>query len=131
MDEEEDTFEQIQVIALKNFLHPDEDAFYRRLCRWFATTFHTSIFEVENKPLEYILLHYQEHRLEQMTKEEVNKQIRFVTNKEEVVSEDDQDQIFAEQLELSYIKQKQAELAKQNQVKAQEKSMPPDIKLEF
>ncbi len=127
MNQEEDIFEHIQIIALNNFLHPDENSFYRKLCRWFSHEFNTSIFEVEKKPLEYLLLHYSEHRLDGMAKEELEKFKRFITKKEEVVSEEDQDEMFAEQLELSYIKQKQAELSKQ----VLNKQLPPDIKIQF
>ncbi len=133
MSDEEtfDVYSDLQIISLKNFIHPDENSFYRKLCRWFANEFHTNIFEVEKKPIEYLLMHYFEHKLEKMSSEDFIKYKRFLLYKEDIIDEEDDDEAFAEQFELDYIKQKQAELAAKNKVAKPKEELPPDIQIKF
>jgi hypothetical protein len=125
-----DIFRDIQLISLENFIHPDENAFYRRLCRWFSAEFHTNIFEVEKKPLEYLLVHYFENKLEKMSKEDFIKYKRFLLHEEEIVEEEEDDDAFLEQIEMEYIKRRQAELdAKKTSETPPEP--PPNISIKF
>lgn len=133
-DDELDIYRDIQILALEKFVYPDESAFYRRLCRWFATEFHTDIFKVETKPLEYLLMHFFENKLEKMTKDDLAKYKKFLINKEEVLEEEEEDEAFAEQLEMEFLSRKQAELDAQNRkaLEAQNKVQPPeDINIKF
>jgi hypothetical protein len=131
-DEESfDIFRDLQIISLKNFMHPDENAFYRRLCRWFSAEFHTSIFEVEKRPLEYLLVHYFEHKLEKMSKEDFIKYKRFLLHEEEILEEEEEDEEFMEQLELEFIKRRQAELDAKKKQEEATKPPPPDISIKF
>lgn len=126
-----DIFRDLQLISLENFINPDENAFYRRLCRWFASEFHTSIFEVEKKPLEYLLVHYFEHKLEKMSKEDFIKYKRFLLHEEEILEEEQEDDAFLEQMEIEYIKRRQAELDAKKQQQQTPPELPPDISIKF
>ncbi len=132
MDDEKEelsTYDSLQLIALQDYIYPDENSFFRKLCRWFSATFHTSILEVEKQPFEYILKHYLEWSLENLSKQDFEKHKRFILKKEEVVEEEEDDDAFAEEMELKYLKDQQAKLDKEK-AEAQAES-PPDIKLNF
>lgn len=119
-----DIFRDLQLISLQNFVNPNEDAFYRRLCRWFASEFHTNLFEVEQKPLEYLLMHYFEHKLEKMSKDDLAKYKRFLLHKEDILEEEEEDDAWLEQMELEFIKKKQAELDAKNKKETPQPELP-------
>lgn len=126
-----DIFRDLQLISLQNFVQGNEDAFYRRICRWFSAEFHTSIFEVEQKPLEYLLTHFFEHKLDKMSKDDFIKYKRFLLHKEEILEEEEEDEAWAEQMELEFIKKKQAELDAKNKKQNPPENLPPDINKKY
>lgn len=133
-EEDFDIYKDLQLITLQNHIQPNEETFYRKLCRWFSAEFHTSIFEVEQKPIEYLLIHYFEQKLEKMSPEEFVKYKRFLLYKEEILAEEEEDELFAEQIEQDFIRRKQAELDQQNKAKEQQqvpKELPPNINKTF
>jgi len=131
-EEELSIYDSLQLIALQDFLQPTEEAFYRKLCRWLSSTFHTSIFDVEKQSLEYLLMHYFEYRLENFSKEDLDKHKRFLLHKEEVINDEDDDEAFAEELELEYLKKQQSKLDEiKNKKNVPKIPLPPDIKMIF
>jgi hypothetical protein len=140
MSDSEDSggiYEHLQLIALEEHLHPNESAFFRKLCRWFSATFHTSILDTEQQPMEYILRHYFEYKLENMSEIELEQHKRLILYKEKVDEEEKDDDEFAEKLELEFIKSKQKQLnsaikdVKKQISKAPIPELPPDINLKF
>ncbi len=130
IEEELGTYEALQLLALKEYLDPTEEGFQRKLCRFFSITFHTSIFEAEKKPIEYLLQHYLEYSLEQMSKEDLEKHKKYLLNKEEVLDAEEDDEEFAQMLELKYLREQQEKLKKTKE-KAAPITPPPDIKMSF
>lgn len=70
----------IQAIALRNALalhrekselHPDEEYFIRRVCRWYSKTFSTPLHEVQGLPWNDVLLAFFEELYEQRQVEEL------------------------------------------------------------
>jgi hypothetical protein len=57
-----DTIETIQIEALRERLRPTLDGQFRKIQRWFSQTFSTPLIQVEEYPIEYVLLHYFEDR---------------------------------------------------------------------
>lgn len=52
----------LKLIALKNTIKPDEEAFLRNVQRWYSREFSTPLHTVSDLPLESVLLHYYEDR---------------------------------------------------------------------
>jgi len=65
----------LQKIALLAVLQPDDDAFIRRIYRWFSTTFHVPLPDVDDLPLDYVLLHYFEANFEQLDDDQKHNKI--------------------------------------------------------
>jgi hypothetical protein len=65
----------LRILAL-NAVHDKSDweAAYRRICRWYSTTFHTPLHLVPDLDEAYVLQHYYEHAYEQMEDEEWRKE---------------------------------------------------------
>lgn len=135
-----DIFQDLQILALEKHTNPDESTFYRKLCRWFSSEFHTSIFEVEKQPLEYLLCHYFEHKLEKMSKEDLEKYKKTLIHQEVVLEEEEEDEAFFEAYEIRRLQkaldEKNAKLkaSKPKPPEKEEKPQeppPPDINLSF
>lgn len=75
--------QDIQKIALLSVLEPDDEANLRRIHRWFSKTFFLPLPEVENLPIEYILLHYFETLYAELDEEEQKKQVEYAIETEE------------------------------------------------
>ncbi len=136
MSSDFDIFKDLQILALDSHVNPDEASFYRKLCRWFSAEFHTSMFEVEKQPVEYLLSHYFEHKLEKMDKEELIKYKKFLIHQEVVLEEEEEDEAFAEAYEIRRMQKLLDEKnAKKKAAKPVEKEevpkAPPDINLRF
>lgn len=139
-NEESSIFEQLEILALYHHLYPDEASFVRKLQRWFSSTFHTPINIVEEMPIELLLLHHYEYRLETMDAKDLEKHKKRLLNPEILKQEEQEDDKFVEELEMKIIKDKKKELLKNVQdathkvVKALENKeieIPPDISLKF
>ena len=59
------TYTDIKILALAAVESPDLAYFERHVARVFSVTFHVSLLETENIPLEYMLQHIFEYRFEQ------------------------------------------------------------------
>lgn len=63
-------FTAINTIALAAIINPDDAAYYRSVCRWFSKEFSTPIEHVETLHPDYVLQHYLESRLAQLSEDE-------------------------------------------------------------
>jgi len=59
------TYEEIKILALAAVEKPDLEYFERQVTRSFSTTFHVSIIDAMDLPLEFMLQHLYEYRFEQ------------------------------------------------------------------
>jgi hypothetical protein len=55
---------------------------FRRICRWYSTTFHTPLAEVDSLPMEYVLQQFFEHTFEGMSKADRKKLALEMTENE-------------------------------------------------
>ena len=65
-----DLLTSIKILALRSVQKEDSDYVTRRLCRWYSTTFHCSLNEAENLPIEDLLTIWFECKYEDLDKEE-------------------------------------------------------------
>lgn len=77
-----DPVESIQIQALLDVMEGDFLYHYRRICRWFSTTFHTPLAEVDSLPMEYVLQNFFENRFEDMSEAERKKLALQMTENE-------------------------------------------------
>lgn len=56
--------------AFYNISHNETDYLYRKICRYYSSTFHTPLPTVLKLPTGHVLLNYYEHLLENRTDEE-------------------------------------------------------------
>jgi hypothetical protein len=71
MSEEEKPFNVytlIQTEAINNILNKTNDFYYRDICRWYSTTFHTPLHLVETLPWDEVLLHFYEQKWSSLPK---------------------------------------------------------------
>jgi hypothetical protein len=61
----------IQTEAISSILNRTDLYIYRKICRWYSTTFHTPLHIVNSMPYDEILLHYYEHNYEKLPYNEV------------------------------------------------------------
>lgn len=121
----------IQLIAFKNTIDPNELSYFRRICRDFCILFHTPLHEVEKFSLEYILLHLIEYEYSKKTQEELNTLKHNLLNDIIVIDNAKEDEDWHAELELIALKQYQDDLEAEKK-KAQEKALnQPDIKIDF
>lgn len=123
-NEELDEITAIQLIALKNYEHPDQIAYFRRLARWFSKEFATNYFEViEKMTFHELLLQRYEYNLENSDSLEIGKikrQLLYDKEVAEVEAEDDDwveneiKQLKAEEIKLKESQQKQVEEISKN-----------------
>lgn len=73
-----DLVDSIKKIALASVLEPDRDAIERKVRRWYSKQFYTPLPEVEDLPLDYILLHYFEDLYESLDRDDLVSQIPLV-----------------------------------------------------
>ena len=64
-------YELAQTQALHDILNNDAEYFFRRIARWYSSTFHTPLHEVEQLPWFEILQHYYEFHYEKMNQTEL------------------------------------------------------------
>lgn len=91
-----DLIESIQILAVNSREHPDEMAFLRKVQRWFSTTFHTPLPDVEKLPTAYILTHRYEHAIDNMSEDQYNSFKNKVINKEALIMQEDDDEAWME-----------------------------------
>lgn len=149
-----DYVEAIRAQALLDAMVGDFDFAYRRICRWFSSTFHTPLNEVEDYPIEYVLKHYFECQFESMTKAQQKKVAKEITEtkaekkRKKKEAKTKTDDAFLERIareareaeqaaklkkeqEEERVKQHIAELADKEMADLTIKDEPPDISLNF
>ena len=57
-------YRSYQIKAAEDVLDPDEQAFFRKICRWYSKSFHTPLHLVESLPIDHILTNYYESTME-------------------------------------------------------------------
>ena len=65
-----DFYHALQCVAMQAVLNPDRDAWLRHVVRWYSKTFHTPIADVEQLPMDEVLLAYYESSFEEMEDDE-------------------------------------------------------------
>lgn len=70
-----DLLQMIRLQALHDKLHPDEDATYRKIFRWYSKTFHTPLYLVAELPLLEVLQCYFDNMFEEMEPEHLEYEI--------------------------------------------------------
>ncbi len=85
-----DYIDGIRARALLAILRPTLEANFRHIFRWYSKTFHTPLHEVDDLPIEHILLHWYECEYEALEDPEKEMLLRDLTvPKEVVIAEDD------------------------------------------
>ena len=143
--------DDIRKIALSSVLEPDNDAQVRRLHSWFSRTFQIPLPEVEDLPIEYILLHYYEELYSNMDEDELLEEAKYVLEtpeqrKARIDKEEALDDEFDKEIREEMEAQKKGEnktlrdLLKKKRIKKDKESIqssssitepPPDIKIGF
>jgi hypothetical protein len=77
-----DVLEAVRIQALLDVMEGDFLYHYRRICRWYSTTFHTPLAEVDSLPMEYVLQQFFEHTFEGMSKPDRKKLALEITENE-------------------------------------------------
>jgi uncharacterized protein (DUF885 family) len=88
-----------QIQAAEAILDPDEASYYRKICRWYSTKFHTPLMQVYQLSTDHVLTNYYESIMENMSYNDLYDQVKE-DHLPELVQEDDQDNAeYARQLE--------------------------------
>jgi primosomal protein N' len=77
-----DVLEAVRIKALLDVMEGDFPYHYRRICRWYSTTFHTPLAEVDSLPMDFVLQAFFENRFEDMSKAERKKLALEMTESE-------------------------------------------------
>lgn len=129
-----DIYTAIQLLALNNILHPSEDAFFNKLCRWYSKTFHTSLIIVKKSfSLEELLAVRYEEYYDNLSGEEMTKvKERLLYGKKQIEVEEEDDQFF-ENVQLDILKKQQKALDEKNGKKEEKPIEPPpaDVFIQF
>ncbi len=80
-----DFIDGIRARALLAVLRPDQEANLRHIFRWYSRTFHTPLHEVDDLPVEEILLHWFEAQFEDMEEPEWQMLLRALTTPPKVL----------------------------------------------
>jgi hypothetical protein len=83
-----DLLQAIRLIAMQSVVKPDYEAFLRHVFRWYSREFATPLHEVEDLPIEEILLHYYEYSFEQLDEHERDLQISELLKSDEELAEE-------------------------------------------
>jgi len=128
-----DSIEALQLIALKNIEKPDVEAQLRRIKRFFSTTFHTPLADVENLDLDFVLMHYFEHVYAQLKPEDFGKLRNNLLYKTEIEEINEEDDAWAQQ-EMDMLLEEEKKLKEKKLTKEEVKVIDekfPEIKMDF
>lgn len=137
----------MQILALAATESMDWEHEYRRICRWYSTTFFTPLYDVEmNLPEEYVIRHYFEHTLKTLydkgqdpdsaAKREdwlkVRENILCLMDdkvKDQVDQRDNEDDTYVEELRQQILKEEKEakEKAKKVESKQEFEAIPPNL----
>lgn len=93
-------YRAIALKALQSVVEADEPYLKRYVTRWYSTTFHTPLHEVEELPFEYVLEHYHEHTYAQLDPEKLDKAIEeAIKDERDIATEQESDDDFVRELE--------------------------------
>lgn len=126
-------YDYIKIQAFESYLNEDDQYFYRKVCRWYSTEFHTPLTEVEKLPWDYILLHYYESSLEKMDYNDVL-DLAIEEYVPEIVEEQEKDtDAFVKEVEEMIKRKKEQSLKNKSTI---QDSKPPtqefqDIEIDF
>lgn len=76
-------FEALKYKALRDTLRPNTDYYIRKVARWYSKTFATPLTEAFELPLEHLLQAFYESRFENMEQEDIDEELREMTETEE------------------------------------------------
>lgn len=88
-----------QIQAAESVLDPDEAAYYRRICRWYSTKFHTPLMEVYKLSTDHVLTNYYESVMEAIPYNDLYDQVKEDHLPELVEIDDKENEDFARALE--------------------------------
>lgn len=117
-------FHAISVIALRGVLTDDAEYRLRKIFRWYSRTFATPLHEVEDLPVEDVLLAYFETSFEDMKAEEIKEQIRLLTetNEERIAREKaEEEQTTREMTDEEFLRQAEAQ-AREKKLRKEKKA---------
>ena len=109
-----------QLEAITSILTKDEGYFHRKVCRWFSEKYSTPLPEVETMEWSYLLTHYYEAALEDMTYNQVfdMAQAQYI---DEFMQEDER---IRQKLDEALVAEQEELLAKKEKKKQQDSSAP-------
>lgn len=117
-----DLVEATQAQAALAVQSQTNDYLLRRIFRWYSTTFHTPLADVDKQPIEFILQQFFEHSYENMEKATLTKTIKELIGDK---SDDQSDEEFIKQTRDQAkakvkIKKQKVKRARKNQKKLEE-----------
>lgn len=120
-------WEAIRIQALKTVMNPTVDFELRKKFRWYSRTFHMSLKEVEEMPVEEVIRTYWETVYDEMTEGELEYEIAtLVADEHEVKAAEEQ-----EEEEVQRLLEEAALENKQVQEVTEKPPPPPDINVTF
>ena len=100
-------YKKVKLEAFSNYLSKTHEFFYRSVCRWYSTTFHTPLQEVFNLHWPDILMHYYEHNFDSMNENQLREFVKQDLNYDPI-SKDLLEQLEKEQASIANKKKKKA-----------------------
>lgn len=100
-------YELAQTEAIYSILNKTDLHFYRKVCRWYSSTFHTPLHHVYSIPYDELLLHYYEYHYDKLPYNEV---LRLATEllPKLAAQKEQEDQEFIKQLLMAENLKKQS-----------------------
>jgi hypothetical protein len=129
-----DTLEAIQLEAMRAVLEEDPEYLLRRIFRWYSTTYHTPLHQVEELPIEYVLQHFFEVNIEAMPKAQRKKlALTLAESKEEKLAREKAESGLSDDAFLRKIKRKEKKAIAARKVREQEqrKRMEEEGEMDF
>jgi len=108
-------YELAQTEALFDVLNKSNAYFFRRIVRWYSTTFHTPLHIVESLPWYEILQHYYESQYEKMNETELLELLQELIPALADQKEKDMDDFMKEVMEMNQKAEEKKQAKKQEQ----------------
>ena len=122
-----------QLKAVQALLHDTPDFFYRKVCRWYSSKFHTPLMEVYELPYHHVLQNYYEAQFDKQTYNDVFDYTTKELLKIFIDKEEEENKAFAEELlreQQRTIEKKKAKEAKEAEAKAKmQEHNEPNVKI--
>ena len=115
-----DEYKLAQIEAANDILAQSDLYFYRKVCRWYSTTFHTPLTQVNSIPWDEILQHYYEHHYENLKYNDLLQLTKDLLPEIAEKQEEEMDDFLNNLME--------AERAKKTPKKQSLNKTPPDLK---